>query len=156
MRAMDDVIREKLREYAEQHRLSPRAWARQAGLGETTLVEFLRGGSRSITVSTLAKLARARDRSLVEFLLEIEVERAPAMPTVGAEPGLAHSVAVALHWGELRRLMEKIEASQRATNEAVWSITDELRAERDRRRGRPAKARAKAAAAVGGGHNDTA
>lgn len=72
---MDDATtlkRDALRRYMEAHHLKPGRWAKDAGVSQNTLYNFLNGESDSLSQSTWEKLARHRGLTYSQLISEIE------------------------------------------------------------------------------------
>ncbi|WP_184409841.1 S24 family peptidase [Rhodothalassium salexigens] len=79
-------LRAALERYMKAYGLNKSAWARAAGIRESTLRNFLKGDSQSLTYTTLAKLAAAAEDSIGNLIGEANAGPPPSPPTPDMVP----------------------------------------------------------------------
>lgn len=106
-----DQVRAGLQRYMAQHGLTPHRWSTDAGLSERALPHFIDGRSKSMTPSSLQKLARARQatiRDIVGFVPDYTEEDMDA-PEAESPSALSHltDLVLSMH-SEMKSLREEV------------------------------------------------
>jgi hypothetical protein len=111
-----DRVRDALRAYMAANHLNPTRWSLESGLSERAIAHFLAGRSKSMTPSSLGKLAQSRGttiRGLLGFLPRFAEQPLP----LGEEPAAGMALlaeALGRMTDEIRHLRQKVDSLEAA------------------------------------------
>jgi hypothetical protein len=123
-----DTLREAIRRYMAANNLNPTRWAIDAGLSERALAHFLSGRSKSLSPSTMAKLAKQQGKSTRE-VFGIAASYIEGTVTPWSEKDFVHISAVPMS-GHI---------STTALSEQIANLHEELRSLREEMRANRSK-----------------